>query len=91
MTTEVYEALKNKLDSEEKEVTQNKGRLDQLKENAKKTFKVDSLDELKSLKKEWETDLDMQKTKKKKQTEKLEAIVPDDILEEVRDGIDNEL
>ena len=87
MTTEAYEALKNKLDSEEKEVTQNKGRLSQLKENAKKTFKVDSLDELKSLKTDWETDLDMQKTKKKKQVEKLEAVVPDDILRE----IENEL
>lgn len=87
MTIEVYEGLKKKLDSEEKEVTQNKGRLDQLKENAKKTFKVDSLNELKSLKAEWETDLDMQKTKKKKQVEKLETIVPDDILQEIEDEL----
>ena len=87
MTTEVYEALKIKLDTEDKEVTQNVGRLKQLKENSKKTFKVDSLDELKSLKSDWETDLDMQKTKKKKQVEKLEAVVPDDILQE----IENEL
>ena len=85
--TEAYEVLKNRLDSEDKEVTQNKGRLAQLKENAKKTFKVDSLDELKTLKSERETDLDMQKTKKKKQVEKLEAVVPDDILQE----IENEL
>lgn len=87
MTTEAYEALKIKLDSEEKEVTQNKGRLDQLKENAKKTFKVDALDELRSLKTDWETDLDMQKTKKKKQVEKLEAVVPDDILQEIEDEL----
>ena len=87
MTTEMYEALKKKLDSEETSVTQNKGRLAQLRENAKKTFKVDSLDELKSLKADWETDLDMQKTKKKKQLEKLKAIVPDDVLRELEDEL----
>jgi hypothetical protein len=87
VTTEVYESLKLKLDKEEKEVTQNQGRLSQLKENAKKTFKVDSLDELKSLKAEWETDLDMQKTKKKKQMEKLEVIIPEDVLQEVKNEL----
>lgn len=87
MTTEAYEALKKKLTAEENEVSQNQGRLKQLKESAKKTFKVDDLGALKKLKTEWETELDMQKTKKKKQIEKLEAIVPDDILRE----IENEL
>ncbi|MDA3809615.1 MAG: hypothetical protein PF518_04710 [Spirochaetaceae bacterium] len=87
MTTNEYEALKLKLDREEKEVTQNQGRLEQLKDNAKKTFKVNDLGELKKLKADWETDLDMQKTKKKMQIEKLEAIVPDDVLEELRDEL----
>ena len=84
---EAYETLIKRLDADEKEVTQNKGRLDQLRENAKKTFKVDNLGELKKLKSDWETDLDMQKTKKKKQVEKLEAVVPDDILQELEDEL----
>lgn len=83
MNAEQYTALKNKLETQKDEVTQNKGRLKQLKETAKATYKVDSLEGLKKLKEEYETDLDMQKTKKRKQVEKLEAIVPKDVMDEI--------
>lgn len=83
MTTEKYEALKTKLENEKEEVTQNKGRLKQLKETAKSTFKVDTIEELVKLKADLELDLDMQKEKKKKQIDKLESIVPQDVLNEL--------
>lgn len=83
MNTQQFEALKKKLETEQETVTQNKGRLQQLKETAKATFKVDSIEDLRKLKTDYETDMDMQKTKKQKQIEKLEAIVPKEVMDAI--------
>jgi len=85
MNASQYEALKNKLEAEKSEVEQNKGRLKQLKDTAKATFKVDSIEGLRKLKEDLEVDLDMQQTKKKKQIEKLESIVPEEVMREINE------
>lgn len=83
MTQDQFVALKRKITTERDTVTQNKGRLQQLKETAKSTYKVDSISELQELKSKKETELDMQLVKKKKQMEKLESILPQDVKDEL--------
>jgi hypothetical protein len=85
MTTEQYESLKKKLEAEKTAVAENKGRLQQLKDTAKATFKVDSISELQKLKEKKETELDMQRTKKNIQIEKLKSIVPTEVMREINE------
>lgn len=85
MTTSAYEALKKKIDTISEDVSQNKGRMSQLQETAKKKFAVNSIADLKALKKEKEDKRDMETAKRNKQLKKLESIVPADVMRELED------